>query len=60
MALWDEGLVCHSVCMNRSKVKGGWTAFQMRVAMAGSSGFPSSSAVRAFFKATDSLALVVL
>ena len=32
-------------CVNSLKVKGGWTAFQVRVAMAGRSGLPSSSAV---------------
>ena len=40
-------------------MKGGWTAFQVRVAMAARSGLPSSSAVRVtFFQATDAPALV--
>ena len=39
---------------------GAFSLFQMRVAMAGRRGFPSSSAVRVIFQATDSLALVVL
>ena len=52
VAVWDEGLsiiVFASVCVNSLKVKGGWTAFQMRVAMAGRSGFPASSAVQVAF-----------
>ena len=53
--LWLSGMrafprrVCHSFCVNSLKVKGSWTAFQMRVAMAGRSGFPPSSAVRVAF-----------
>ena len=49
VAVWDEGLslvVFVTVfCVNSWKVKGGWTVYQVRVAMAGRSGFSSSPAV---------------
>ena len=53
VVVWDEGpsLVVFATifCVDSLKVKGGWTAFEMRVAMAGRSGIPSSSAVRVTF-----------